>query len=59
MASFIYQNLNSKIIVKLWWNTEQTACLVIYETKEIPELYFSNQAWFNLKALEYKIIIVQ
>ena len=33
------------------WNTQQTVCLVIYETKEIPNLYFSNQTPFDLKSV--------
>ena len=41
-------NLNSKIVLKLW-NTEQTVCLLIYNTKETPDLYFSNQTRFDLK----------
>ena len=30
---------------------EQTVCLVIYETKEIPDSYFSNQTRFDLKRI--------
>ena len=26
-------------------------CLVIYEAKEIPDLYFSNQTWYDLKSI--------
>ena len=49
MTSFIYWNLNSKIVVKLW-NNEYTVYLVIYEAKEISDLclYFSNQTQFDL-----------
>ena len=28
---------------------KRLVCLVIYETKGIPDLYFSNQTRFNLK----------
>ena len=53
MVSLIYQNPNSKIVVKLW-NTEY--CLLIYETKELiyetkTNLFFSNQTRFDLKSI--------
>ena len=47
MASFIYQILNSQIVVKLG-NTEYFH-LEIYETKEILDLYLSNQV--DLKSI--------
>ena len=28
-----------------------TVCLVIYEAKQIPDLYFSNQTRFDLKSI--------
>ena len=50
MASFVYQNLHSQIVVTLW-SAEQALCLMIYETKEIPDLYFANQTRFDLKSI--------
>ena len=57
MASFIYQNLNSQVVIKLW-NIECNVCLVIYQTKKIPDLYFSNQTPFDLIVQkEYKSLL--
>ena len=36
--------------IKLW-DTENTVCLEIYETKEIPNLCFSNQIRFDSKSI--------
>ena len=36
----------SQIFVKSW-NAEYTVCLEVYETKEILDLYFSNQTRWN------------
>ena len=50
MASFIYLNLISQKVVEVW-KTEKAVCLVIYKTKEIPDLCFSNQTRFDLKII--------
>ena len=47
---YIWPHLNLQIADKLR-NTEKTVCLMIYETKEIPDLYFSNQTRFDLKSI--------
>ena len=39
-----YYNLNSQ-------NHEALVCLVIYETKEIPNLYLFNQTRFDFKSI--------